>query len=104
MLSIKELADKIRPHVDLTFSQKAHPDRQHLHATAVAVASELGMDPNALNIGHLTGLLVEHVTAPSREYPKMKYHHGERKEQIVENAEQEHALGDGWVDHRWEGK
>lgn len=101
MLSIKELADKIRPHVDFDFASKVDPDAQHLHDTALGVAAELGMDPNAFNIGHLTQLLSEHVTAPSREFPKMKYHHGEKKTQIVENAEEEKELGDEWSDHRW---
>jgi hypothetical protein len=100
-LTVKELADKIRDHVDLHYSQKVHPDEQHLHATAVDVTKELGMEPNALNVNHVSGLINQHVTAPSREFPKMKYHHGRKTEQVVANAQEEADLGDGWHDRHW---
>jgi len=101
MTTIQELADKIRDRVDLNFSQKVHPDRRHLHATAIAVAGVLGMAPDALNIGHLMGLLATQTGRPS--YPKMKYHHGKRASHTVANAQEEAALGEEWVDHHWGG-
>lgn len=95
------LAEKIRHHVDLKFSDKVHPDRQHLHAAALGVAGVLGMDPNALNVGHLAMLLEEHVTPPTREFPKMKYHHDKKLERIVHNADEEAKLGEDWHDRHW---
>jgi hypothetical protein len=99
--TVKEIADHIRDHVDLNYSQKVHPDEQHLHATAVAVTEELGMEPNALNVNHVSGLINAHVVAPSREYPKMKYNHRDKREIVVDNAKEEEALGEGWVDTHW---
>ncbi len=101
MHSTKELAEKIRHHVDFDFASKVHPDRVHLHNTAVAVAEELGMDPNHFNIGHLTSLIAEHVPEPSKQFPKMKYHHGDKVERVVHDTEEEKSLGEGWVDHHW---
>lgn len=101
MSSFKELAETIRHQVDFDHASKVHPDQQHLHAAALGVAAELGMDPNYFNVGHLTQLLSQHVTAPSREYPKMKYHHDKKVEHVVENATEEKELGDEWSDHRW---
>jgi hypothetical protein len=97
----KDLADKIRSHVDFDHAAKVPPDAQHLHATALGVAAELGMDPNYFNVGHLTQLLSEHVTPPTREYPKHKYHHASKSEHIVHSAEEEAELGAEWVDHHW---
>lgn len=97
----KELAEKIRHKVDFDHAEKQHPDHHHLHATALGVAAELGMDPNYFNIGHLTQLLSEHVTPPTREYPKHKYHHASHREHIVHSAEEEAKLGEEWVDHHW---
>ncbi len=99
MTTVQELADKIRDRVDLNFSQKVHPDRRHLHDTALGVAEALGMRPDALNIGHLMGLLATHTEQPA--YPKMKYHHEKRWSHTVANADEEKALGDGWVDDHW---
>lgn len=101
MPTIKELADLIRDHVDLNYSQKVHPDDQHLHATAVEVAKELGLEPNALNVNHVSGLINAHVGVPSRQYPKMKYHHEKKLERVVDDEKAEADLGDEWSDHRW---
>lgn len=113
-LTVKEIADRIRDEVDPHYAAKIHPDDQHLHATAVEVTKELGMEPNAMNVNHVSGLINQHVTAPSREFPKMKYHHGTPEdglpshlwkdkplEIIVENAKEEADLGEGWVDTHW---
>lgn len=110
--SVKDLADAIRDDVDPNYSQKVHPDDQHLHATAVEVTKELGMDPNPLNVSHVAGLINNRVLAPSREFPKMKYRDAQRKgpdgqpqayveERVVENAQAEADLGDGWRNHHW---
>jgi hypothetical protein len=95
------LADKIRDKVDPDFAAKVDPDHQHLHAAALGVAEVLGMDPNAFNVGHLSMLLSEHVTPPSREFPKMKYHHVEKREHVVASADEEKELGEGWHNHHW---
>jgi hypothetical protein len=99
--NVKELADLIRDRVDLNYSQKVHPDDQHIHAIAVEVAKELGMEPNALNVNHVSGLINQHITAPSLEYPKMKYNHAAKQEMTVANKEEEDALGSEWVGHHW---
>jgi len=115
--SIKELADLIRPEVDPDFASKVAPDAQHLHAIAVDVTKELGMEPNALNVGHVAELIAPHVTAPSREYPKMLYRlekpdgehgaisikHPDKPDEmvtvhsvVVNSDEEASELGEGW--------
>jgi hypothetical protein len=94
MATIAELAEKIRPRVDLHFAQKVHPDRRHLHDTAIGVAGVLGMEPNAHNIGHLMGLLAPHTERPT--YPKMKYSRGSTH--VVHSEAEEKVLGDEWGD------
>lgn len=110
--SAAELADMIRDEVDPNYAQKVHPDHQHLHSIATDVTKELGMEPNALNVNHVAGLLENRVSAPSRMFPKMKYRDAKRRgpdgqpqdyveERIVENSKAESDLGDGWRDHHW---
>lgn len=101
-MSIKELADKIRDQVDLHYSQKVHPDRRHLHDTAVDVAGVLGMPADFHNTSHLMGLLAAHTEPPR--YPKMKFRHGNKAHHIVHSADEELALGNEWSDERWEGR
>lgn len=100
-LTVKELADLIRHDVDPNFSQKVNPDERHLHATAVEVTKELGMEPDALNVDHVSGLIGPHVHAPSREFPKMKYNQDRRLEAVVNNEREETDLGPGWGDRHW---
>lgn len=101
MPTIEDIAEKIRHLVDPEYSQKVHPDQQHLHNVAKQVAEHLGIEPNALNLNHISGLINEHVERPSAEYPKMKYNHTERKEIIVANRQEENELSPDWVDHHW---
>ncbi len=98
-MNIHELANRIRDKVDLDFSHKVTPERRHLHDTAVGVAGVLGMDANALNVGHLMGLLATQTEQPA--YPKMKYRRGPTgvEQRIVHSADEEKALGDDWADH-----
>jgi hypothetical protein len=103
MHTIDQLADLIRPKVERAFAEKTYDDadQRYLHVTAVAVAKELAIEPTALHVAYLTDLLAEHVTPPSREYPKMLYHHDKELEHVVANAEEEAALGAGWHDRHW---
>jgi len=101
-MSLQELADKIRDQVDVNFSRKVRPDHRHLHDVAVGVAGVLGMPADFFNTGHLMGLLEAHAEPPR--YPKMKFHHGDKRHLIVHSANEERALGDEWLDERWEGR
>ena len=101
MQSIEDIAEKIRHLVDPEYSQKVHPDQQHLHNVAKQVAEHLGIEANALNLNHISGLINEHVSRPSAEYPKMKYNHTTRKEITVANRREEDDLGPEWVGHHW---
>lgn len=101
MLSIEEIAEKIRHVVDPDYSKKVHPDHQHLHNVAKQVAEHLDIEPNPLNLNHIAGLIHEHVDRPSAEFPKMKYNHAAKQEMTVESAAEEAALGAEWLDYHW---
>jgi hypothetical protein len=101
MTDIAALADKISGRVHLKFSEHVHPETRHLHDTAVAVARHLGMETDALNVRHVMSLLASHAKPAA--YPKMKFHHGDRKMRTVASHEEEQALGPEWVDEYWEG-
>jgi hypothetical protein len=99
--SVDDIAEKVRGHVDLNYSQKVHPDQQHLQAVAKQVTEKLGMEPNALNVNHVAGLINEHVQRPSAEYPKMFYDHAAHREITVANRKEEDDLGPGLLPYHW---
>jgi hypothetical protein len=100
--SAKDIAELIRDKFDPDYAQKVHPDEQHLHNTAVAVAKNLDVEPSALMINHISGLITQYVKRPSAEYPKMLYNHGKRQQQTVANrAEEDEFVRGGWVHHHW---
>jgi len=99
--SVDDIAEKVRGHVDLNYSQKVHPDQQHMQAVAKQVTEKLGMEPNALNVNHVAGLINEHVARPSAEYPKMFYDHAAHREITVANRKEEDDLGPGLLPYHW---
>jgi hypothetical protein len=102
MKTPEEIAELIRDKFDPDYAQKVHPDAQHLHNTAVAVAKHLDVEPSALMINHISGLITQHVERPSAEFPKMLYHHGKRHQKTVASrAEEDELVGEGWVHHHW---
>jgi hypothetical protein len=102
MHSPAEIAELIRDKFDPDYAQKVHPDEQHLHNTAVEVAKHLDVEPTALMVNHISGLIAQHIGRPSAEFPKMLYHHTQKKEAVVANAAEEGELvRDGWVHHHW---
>jgi hypothetical protein len=102
MHSPEEIAELIRDKFDPDYAQTVHPDAQHLHKTAVEVAKHLDVEPTALMINHIAGLITQHIGRPSAEFPKMLYHHAKKKEAVVANASEEDDLvRDGWVHHHW---
>jgi hypothetical protein len=102
MKTPEEIAELIRDKFDPDYAQKVHPDDQHLYNLAKDVANVLHVEPSALMINHITGLITRHVERPSAEYPKMVYHHGKRQQQTVANrAEEDELVSGGWVHHHW---
>ncbi len=102
MKTPEEIAELIRDQFDPDYAKKVHPDAQHLHNIAQEVANVLHVEPSALTINHISGLITQHVERPSAEYPKMLYHHGKRHQKTVANrAEEDDLVGEGWVHHHW---
>ncbi len=102
MKTPEEIAELIRDKFDPDYAQKVHPDQQHLHNIAQEVAKVLHVEPSALMINHISGLITQYVERPSEEYPKMLYYHVKRQQKTAATrAEEDELVRDGWVHHHW---
>lgn len=70
MKTTEELAELIKDKVDRLKSENMPPEDRHLLKAATAVTEHLGMEPDVVNVGHVAGLICDHIEL---EYPKMLY-------------------------------